>query len=753
VTPGQRTLIAATAAAAATTAYVLACGPFLVEYRSIETIKPAHPDAYARGSVGIVRPRFARRYLVQAYRRFSGLEPLPGLVPPVTVIDNSQQPPPTPFGEWMLLRRSILYDPAGPPVESSPTGVDRVLGESYQSIRNCLDDAFVSAVRTAKARVTPFGGERSPQMREWLRAQDAVFANCKGDPLVLPEPATAGTDALTRADRAYQTAAAYFYATRYEEAAQRFLAIAEDASSPWRPYGRYLAARALIRSWTVPATPAPGALAEAETELRRALADPSASSLHASAQGLIDFVGARIHPTERLAAVSSVLLGSRPASPQVIADYEWLMNRFVGDTTEYAYDDVTARDAIIKSSGMNDWVLAMQGEGAAAADRAIAQWKRGREAPWLVAALWNVRPDHQDAAALLTAAAAVDRASPAFATLAFLRVRLLARRGDTAAARALLTRLPTTPQPGFEPETLNLLAAERLMVASTLDEALKSAPRTIVAETMELEDDMRPADKSVPVFDADAAVFFSDRLPLSKMVQASTSKTLPARLRQRVAGVALVRALLLGRDPEALDVAAVLHDLAPSLRPELDRFRTAASSDDRHRAGLFLLLRTPGLYGRVQGVENHLSLKMREPAKVFEHTFRGNWWCSFDPASPDGQAIKQYLPNAGLLALVYGGEMPAPVFLSAGERAAVDRERAALAALGTAPTYLAREAVTWAVARPSDQDAAEALAHAVEGTRWGCVDKTTSPASRAAFQTLHRLFPRSDWARRTKYWY
>jgi hypothetical protein len=166
-----------------------------------------------------------------------------------------------------------------------------------------------------------------------------------------------------------------------------------------------------------------------------------------------------------------------------------------------------------------------------------------------------------------------------------------------------------------------------------------------------------------------------------------------------------------------------------------------------------LLLRTPGLHGRVQGVDDSLSLAMREPAKTFEHTFRANWWCSFDPKSPDGQRIKLYLPNAELLSLVYGGEMPAPAFLSAGERTAVDRERAALAALGTAPTYLAREAVTWAVARPSDQDAAEALAHAVEGTRWGCADKTTSAASRAAFQTLHRLFPRSDWALRTKYWY
>ena len=89
-------------------------------------------------------------------------------------------------------------------------------------------------------------------MREWVRAQDAVFANCQGDPLVLPDPAPPSADPLARADRAYQTAAAYFYATRYDEAAKRFQAIAADTTSPWRPYGRYLAARALIRSGTIP---------------------------------------------------------------------------------------------------------------------------------------------------------------------------------------------------------------------------------------------------------------------------------------------------------------------------------------------------------------------------------------------------------------------------------------------------------------------------------------------------------------------
>ena len=95
-------------------------------------------------------------------------------------------------------------------------------------------------------------GARSRETIDWLTAQAAVFQNCAAGPLVLPPPAVFETDARAKADRDYQTAAAYFYATQYDEAAGRFRAIASNASSPWRPSGRYMAARALIRSVTVP---------------------------------------------------------------------------------------------------------------------------------------------------------------------------------------------------------------------------------------------------------------------------------------------------------------------------------------------------------------------------------------------------------------------------------------------------------------------------------------------------------------------
>src|SRR5262249_61295425 len=105
----------------------------------------------------------------------------------------------------------------------------------------CLRDTFVKALTTGRARVEKYGAS-SPQARDWVKAEDAVLSNCSGGQ-TLPDPAPPDADALTRADRAYQTAAAYFYAEEYDEAAKRFRQIAADTTSPWRAYGRYLAGR------------------------------------------------------------------------------------------------------------------------------------------------------------------------------------------------------------------------------------------------------------------------------------------------------------------------------------------------------------------------------------------------------------------------------------------------------------------------------------------------------------------------------
>jgi hypothetical protein len=41
----------------------------------------------------------------------------------------------------------------------------------------------------------------------------------------------------------------------------------------------------------------------------------------------------------------------------------------------------------------------------------------------------------------------------------------------------------------------------------------------------------------------------------------------------------------------------------------------------------------------------------------------------------------------------------------------------------------------------------------VRATRYGCTDKDTPRFSKAAFDLLHRRYPKSPWAEKTKYWY
>jgi hypothetical protein len=543
---------------------------------------------------------------------------------------------------------------------------------------------------------------------------------------------------------------------RFDAAAQRFRQIAADATSPWRPYGRYLTGRALLRQATIPETLDRPRMLAARDEFRATIADRDAAFLHDSAKGLLKLIAFRIEPIELLRDLSGTIAGPGAVTPDQLNEYERVMDAVLGDVASYDYAALTNRDDIARTAELNDWITVMQGTGDQAATRAIAQWKASANPVWLVASLWKIPATHPEAPAVLDAAARVDAASPAFMTVAFLRVRLLAERGDADEARVLLAALPRRARGSADVEAVNLLAAERFMLARSLAELLEAAPRRIASPRLDagswkdVEPDPDPGALLTRelVFDEDAAIVFNQRLPLARLVEAATATVLPARLRLRVASAAFARAWLLGRDDAALAVAPVLRALSPSAAADVRRFESAAAAD-RHIAGLRLLLRTPGMRANVKGLEDDEDYKERGLSRTFDHMLRRNWWCAFPKGDSDSLSLE-----SGLLPMLYRtGDGPAPSFLTAAEREAVQREIAAMAALGPAPNHLASEAVKWAKSRPADLDAAEALAQAVEGTRWGCGNPSTTAASRAAFQTLHQLFPRSEWARKTKYWY
>jgi hypothetical protein len=341
-------------------AMVWACGPDFAPLPTVTVLEPGDPAAFDRGEIGVVRPRFRRARLAMAYRVFNSQ-------PPLKINDDRGPSPGMAEYAWLSLRDKIFPPDSGDP---KPERKRRMI--DYVTPLNCLDDAYTTAVRTFADRQSRYGAG-SPHLRDWVRAQAAVFANCDEEPLLLPEPAAASADALTKADRAYQTAAAYFYAMHYEEAARRFQAVGDDRSSPWRPYGYYLAARATLRTATMADEASPtrrDALTKAEVELEAVVADPIAAPVHGSARGLLKFVRIRLRPFDRLRELST-RLGSTPGEvPHAdLADFSYLLDRQVGDSVDFDYADLVQIERLRGSSDLVDWVLAMQGRGPAARDR------------------------------------------------------------------------------------------------------------------------------------------------------------------------------------------------------------------------------------------------------------------------------------------------------------------------------------------------------------------------------------------------
>src|SRR5262249_19609131 len=148
---------------------------------------------------------------------------------------------------------------------------------------------------------------------------------------------------------------------------------------------------------------------------------------------------------------------------------------------------------------------------------------------------------------------------------------------------------------------------------------------------------------------------------------------------------------------------------------------------------LYLILKFPGM-------RPYVDTGMARTAAYGQiDDYRDNWWC--DPER------LTYIPS--------GSKAPpqTPGFLSPALQAAVSDEGRKLAALEIGPNYLCTRPVEWAKRNPADPRAPEALHLAVKATRYGCRDEKTRQRSKLAFDTLHKQYPNSVWARQTKYYF
>ena len=730
-----------------------ACGPFFTDAIFVYTKHPDFPlEQFATGKLGVVEPSWARSYLVAAYRNLSGA----GLSPNErTAIKDLWDERLNNGGElddsawikkWLDARNQVPGLAASAEIRAFR---NREKPNEYESFLNCQEDAFDNAIATLNERIKRFGAD-STQVRDWIAAQDTVFSNCKGGRQI-PDSTQTDQDALIRADRAYQIAAANFYAGSFDEARQQFDAIARNQSSPWHGKAQYLAARSLLRkgSFADKDDERVPPLTEAETRLNAILKDKSLASSHPAAVRLLNLVHLRLHPEETLHELAHAIIAKdgKADFKQAVWDYTVLLDKFVGDDEKV---DKHKLPAEVSADELSDWILTYQDQSATAANYSLGQWQKTRALPWLVSAISKATGTERQTDALLSAAAQVDHRAPAFVSIAFHSVRLLIEAKRVDEARAALDRYLAGDRQNLPASALNLLLAQRMSLARNLEEFLQAAQRKPAGFSddsdgreipVEDSETKESAKGSELFFDQDAANIFNKAMPMSVIRDAARSRSLAPNLRQDVAQAAFVRAALLDDRETAVQAAALLQEVHPELKESLTAYQMAATADARRFAAAYLSLKFPGL-------RPHVSYGAGRASPLNEiDSYRDNWWCVEPPASrsgvtSEGEGEAEPKPKP----------VVPPQFLKPSQSLAA-KQYASLQALGTAPNYFCRIAVEWAEKNPADKRAPEALHLAVKATRYGCTDKETGRWSKAAFDLLHQRYPNSGWAKETKYWF
>ncbi|MES3023607.1 MAG: hypothetical protein V4857_18735 [Pseudomonadota bacterium] len=688
-------------------------------------------QGYAAGKLGIVTPGYWRIYHYLAYRALTGralskdelaLLAVEGHTVGAGTVDETLSA----AENWLKARGVVRGAPAA--------GVDVMVdvGE-FTVIVNCPDDAFVRAGATLTQRMRQ-GGQQWAAV--WLANQDAVFANCGPEieqravpvprPITLPPPLPAKAPAWLVKDYAYQRAAAHFYAGRFDEARAQFLAIARDAGSPWQPLGRYLAARALVRS----ASAVPQALTPALTarlsQARAELAAIAAGS--APARALITWIDIRVRPEERRRELSAVL-AAKPVdagTPQMMVDYLFLMDD-LEPNLHAAADPMTAWIGAMQASRGDNYSNAKGTEPSkrrqAAFALARAHWDKRHEPVWLVALLTNARSGDLKPGES-KAAAALKPESPAFVSLQYHLARLALAEGRAKDADAIVSALLDKPQ---AVSVRNRLLRMKMVTAASDKAAFAAAVRTPAERELAVPEPNEGAPQAFARFDDDLRTHLQRHLPLATL--ARVNSLLPAPERAFVAELAWTRAVLLGQHALADGLADDLARGRASTRHLYERYKKAATPAAKRDAALLIFANTPELDPR---------LNRDQSGK------HGPVYWSCDGIGVNGSADD-------------GMELVAPAFVSAAERAQVDKEKAQLSTLTKRSSYLIPRVLEWARNNKADQEGPKALHFLIASTRNECGVGAKGVAgrnySKEAYEFLHKHYPKSEWAAKTRFYY
>lgn len=418
----------------------------------------------------------------------------------------------------------------------------------------------------------------------------------------------------------------------------------------------------------------------------------------------------------------------------------------------------------LRLDDLTDWLFTMRLTDDAAFAHALERWHATDSPAWFIAALSKAEPGSPQAPALLRATKQVAANSSAYPTVAYHAIRLNIAVGKIVEARAMLDQILTNHFEELPLSAQNQFRTQRMQVASTVREYLKFAVQKPVAfeqdglfrsiEEMltikkELWDPQYYAESKSEyeqqldrqyeslirddlfLVDDEQAEVLNRHFSLDLLTDAAHDPSLPEYLRRRFALMVWTRAFLMKNEQAALQIAPEAIKLAPEVSLLLQPYVNSTSAMERESAGVYAMLKSPGLspYFTTDLIQSSLT----EDSNYYLET---DWWCQpSDTEYKDGNEVPKVVP--------------APKFLTTAQLAKAQTEYKSMLEIPDAKSYLGKRVLEWAKNSPDDPRLPEALFIAVKANqvyKYGCSgwqnDEDTLKVLTAILETR---YPNSSW--------
>lgn len=415
----------------------------------------------------------------------------------------------------------------------------------------------------------------------------------------------------------------------------------------------------------------------------------------------------------------------------------------------------------LRADDLTDWLFTYQINNTEAYLYSLNRFKQSNSDVWLATAISKAVPSSAELNRLFEATAKVGSNSPAFATIAYHRARLLIELNRPDEARKLLDEILNSALE-MPVSSRNQFLDLRLKLALTLDEFLFFAQKKPFAfdwsgegktveqiiedrkswynpeyDKMTKEEYDRDVEKEYGeerlwqdrvMFDDKTILVISEYFPVEVLLQAAKSLSLPAYLQERFVSAAFVRTLLMQDYATAQKIAPDFVKFKPDLQAPVKEFLAAAPNGKKY-AAYYLILKNENLSPYVP---SGLGKPWEQPV------YASRWWCAPYEAYYDeetGQTVSKRT-------------IPKPSFITKAWQQAAEAESKKLKEIGDAPKYLAESVLAWAKSAPRDRRVPESLFIVYEANDWdkyGCGGH--SELRREAANVLRTKYPNSDFTR------